>query len=69
MPDPALGNPSGTGPLPGHDAGPPLLPGSHAPPHLPASRADVEDPSPGEPPAVPGGPTPPRTRDTEISPV
>lgn len=58
MPDPVLENPSGTGPLPGHDAGPPLLPGSQAPPDVPPSGAEVEDPSPGEPPAVPGGADP-----------
>lgn len=58
MPDPVLSNPSGTGPLPGDDAADPLLPGSDDGPAVPPSGAEIDDPSPGEPPAIPGGAEP-----------
>lgn len=57
--DPVLPNPSGSGPLPGEaDDSPPLLPASSAPDEVPVSEADIEDPSPGEPPAIKGGAEP-----------
>ena len=58
MPDPVLPNPSGTGPLPGGGDGSPLLPGSELPPDVPASGAEVPDPSPGDPPVIEGGAEP-----------
>ena len=58
MPDPVLPNPSGTGPLPGGDAAPPLVPNSQVAPEVPPSGAEVADPSPGEPPVIEGGAEP-----------
>ncbi|HVM05733.1 MAG TPA: hypothetical protein VM242_11220 [Acidimicrobiales bacterium] len=58
MPDPVLPNPSGTGPLPGGDADSPLLPGTELPGDVPASEAEVVDPSPGDPPVIEGGAEP-----------
>jgi hypothetical protein len=58
MTDSVLPNPSGTGPLPGGDAAPPLLPGSQAVREVPPSDAEIDDPSPAEPPVIPGGAEP-----------
>ena len=58
MPDPVLTKPSGTRPLPGGDADSPLLPGSEPPGDVPASGAEVADPSPGDPPVIEGGAEP-----------
>ena len=56
--DPVLSNPSGSGPLPGAGDTAPLLPGTETQLDVPPSEADVEDPSPGEPPVIAGGATP-----------